>query len=205
MSYNWEEIFKNKTNKELYEIYKGHSHLPEGVQQFAEKELQNRNFDFQDLEMQKAAWRLTDLMEQENYENNGLTGRQLYFISYKYYILIQIAVILFIVFFTDFNSLVLGQQISRLAIFISISSLLILINNFFYRRNQIKQEKRRNEIEELANKLDENDLLKKDSPILKEIVRERKKEIDGLKVYYKVSVIIGILLFLSYIYKILSN
>jgi len=46
MDYNWTEIFKEKSTKELYEIYCGQSFLPLSAVLFAKKELEARNFDF---------------------------------------------------------------------------------------------------------------------------------------------------------------
>jgi len=42
-TYNWEEILKGKTSRELYSIYKGLSDLPDSVIPFAKKELENRH------------------------------------------------------------------------------------------------------------------------------------------------------------------
>ena len=65
MTYNWKEIFKNKTNKELYDIYLGNSLLDSDVVEFARIELENRNFNFQNLNKQKQKWELENLIEEE--------------------------------------------------------------------------------------------------------------------------------------------
>jgi len=49
MSYNWEKIFKDKTNLELYNIYKGKTHLSGDAIEFAKKELECRNLDVNNL------------------------------------------------------------------------------------------------------------------------------------------------------------
>lgn len=48
--YNWEAIFKNKTEKELIEIYSGNSQLNFEAEIFAGLELKNRNYDFRKIE-----------------------------------------------------------------------------------------------------------------------------------------------------------
>jgi hypothetical protein len=65
MSYDWEEILKQKTNKELYQIYLGKSHLPKVVSEKAKKELLNRNFDFNNIQSYKNGWKLKNLREEE--------------------------------------------------------------------------------------------------------------------------------------------
>jgi len=49
MSYNWEEILKEKSDIELFNIYKGRTHLSGEAVEFAKKELENRNVDFNNL------------------------------------------------------------------------------------------------------------------------------------------------------------
>ena len=46
MSYNWEKIFEKKSTKELFKIYKGNSFLSKDASIYAKKELEKRNFDF---------------------------------------------------------------------------------------------------------------------------------------------------------------
>ncbi len=70
MDYNWPEIFKNKTTKELYDIYLGKSTLgPEQIE-YARIELESRNFDFNNLDKQKQKWELERLIEEEKSSND---------------------------------------------------------------------------------------------------------------------------------------
>lgn len=48
--YEWEKIFKNKTEKELINIYSGNSHLSLDAEIYAGLELKNRNYNFQEIE-----------------------------------------------------------------------------------------------------------------------------------------------------------
>lgn len=67
--YDWEKIFKNKTDKELYSIYLGKSHLGEEARVNAKKELELRKFDFKNLKKHKKKWELEGLLEEERFEH----------------------------------------------------------------------------------------------------------------------------------------
>lgn len=68
MGYNWEEIFKNKTDKELYDIFIGKHVLNKEAQEFAEKELIARKFNFNNIEKAQKKWKLETLIEEERNE-----------------------------------------------------------------------------------------------------------------------------------------
>lgn len=65
MDYNWTEIFKNKTTRELYDIYLGKSILGPEHKEYARIELERRNFDFDNLDKQRKKWELERLIEEE--------------------------------------------------------------------------------------------------------------------------------------------
>jgi hypothetical protein len=69
MSYNWEKIFKNKTDKELYEIFLGRKQLGAEAKEFAELELKSRNFNFDNIDSHKKKWTLEKLIEEERNES----------------------------------------------------------------------------------------------------------------------------------------
>ncbi|MBN2893081.1 MAG: hypothetical protein JXL97_14525 [Bacteroidales bacterium] len=69
MYYNWEEIFKEKTYKELYAIYCGKTTHDNEAISFAEKELQKRNFDFENSDKQTKKWELENLLKQKEVYN----------------------------------------------------------------------------------------------------------------------------------------
>jgi len=71
MSYNWEKIFKNKTNEELYEIFLGKQQLSAEAKGFAEKELKSRNFNFDNIGSYKKKWTLEKLIEEERNESGA--------------------------------------------------------------------------------------------------------------------------------------
>ena len=72
MEYNWTEIFKNKSEKELYNIYIGRSTLGSEVMQFARIELENRKFNFENLDKNRKKWELEELTLEEEESNNNI-------------------------------------------------------------------------------------------------------------------------------------
>ncbi len=69
MTYDWKKIFKSKTDRELYVIYKEINDLGTEAKKFAEAELHNRNFNFDNVDRQINEWKLNDLLEEEKEEN----------------------------------------------------------------------------------------------------------------------------------------
>lgn len=65
MKYNWPEIFKNKSDKELYNIWLGKSLMGSEVIEFARIELERRNFNFKNLNKHLLKWELENLIEEE--------------------------------------------------------------------------------------------------------------------------------------------
>ena len=83
MSYDWEKIFENKTNKELYDIVIGRKVLSKEAVKYARTELENRNFDFDNMEANKAAWEISSLIEEEDYARLEISGSRAKHISAK--------------------------------------------------------------------------------------------------------------------------
>jgi len=65
MEYDWKKICQSKTDKELYLIYLGQKNLSEDARTFAEAELKNRNFDFENIDKHQKKWELEKLIEEE--------------------------------------------------------------------------------------------------------------------------------------------
>jgi len=99
MSYNWTEILKNKTDKELFYIYSGQSLQDKEVRDFAELELKRRKFDFKDIDKYKAKWKLERLIKEErdNKVGFGLNISQ----SIQLLIMGVVGVLLTIIFVLD--------------------------------------------------------------------------------------------------------
>lgn len=68
MNYNWTEIFKNKSDKELFYIFSGQSLLDKEASDFAELELRRRDFDLKGIDKYNAKWKLEK--EKEQYVNS---------------------------------------------------------------------------------------------------------------------------------------
>jgi len=67
MGYDWKKICQAKTDKELYLIYFGKKNVEDDARWFAEEELKNRNFDFENIEKHQKKWELEKLIEEERY------------------------------------------------------------------------------------------------------------------------------------------
>jgi uncharacterized membrane protein (DUF485 family) len=196
MDYNWEEIFKEKSNKDLYNIYIGNSMLPKETISFAKKELEDRHFDFDNMEANKTAWKLSKLIDEDDMFETEVSMRKLTKISLKSYLLITFGIVLlFLLLFPD--STTKGLPMSIL-----IMTIIILINNYIYKLRQAGVDKRRNEILELTEKLEKAGQLKNESPIFKDIIHEREKNMESNKTLLWV---IGGLILLLTILKIIKN
>ena len=197
MSYDWEKIFENKTNKELYDIVIGRKVLSKEAVKYAKNELESRNFDFDNMESNKAAWEISSLIEEEDYARLEITGRRAEHISVKilFLIITGIAIIYLIVTkFSDFDF-----PLEMALFIIAILTLFILLNNFQAKKQKQTQKKRFEKIRELKEKLENDNLLTKESPIHNEIKRHRTKELIGIKTFSYISIGISVIMILVYI------
>jgi hypothetical protein len=64
MSKNWEKTFKDKPGGELYKIYLGQTKHSDVAVEFAKKELENRNIDFNNIEKHLKKWELEKLIKE---------------------------------------------------------------------------------------------------------------------------------------------
>ena len=96
MEYDWEEIFKNKTDKELFEIFSGKSFLPESAIPYAKKELEKRNFDFKNIDLYLKTWKLHSLEEDIDSREDSIYKHKP--VSLSYYIFFSIFGILVVLF-----------------------------------------------------------------------------------------------------------
>ncbi len=196
MDYNWEEIFIDKSNKELYDIYMGDSNLPDSTIQIAKKELVSRNFDFENMGANKAAWRLSKLLQEEDLFESEVLKRKLTKVSVNEFLLIILGIVLVFLLFVPNSVTVIG-----LPIFISLATLLDVLNNFFYKKEQEIIRKRRSDIVKLTKKLEKDNLLKTETPIFKDIVKERKRNLGSTKIILYITVVVTIILIILKITK----
>ena len=197
MSYDWEKIFENKTNKELYDIVIGRKVLSKEAVKYAKTELENRNFDFNNIEANKAAWEISSLIEEEDYARLEITGRRAEHISTK--ILILIIAVITIIYLILTKSSDFDFPLDMALFFIAISTLFILLNNFQAKKQKQAQKKRFEKIKELKEKLENENLLTKDNPIYKEIKRHRIEEAEGIKTFSYIMIGVSAIMVLVYI------
>ena len=102
--YNWENIFKSKSESELLEIYRGDSHLNYEAEIHAGLELKNRNFDFNDEKIKEVHLRKIESLQNELSEFKNLEYKKSdYYKNQKYYFFGIILLIVLLVT-NDINS-----------------------------------------------------------------------------------------------------
>jgi hypothetical protein len=72
MRENWEDYFKQKSDRDLYSIISESEDVSFDTKNEAKKELERREFDFMNIERIKLSWELEDLINEIKYENTGL-------------------------------------------------------------------------------------------------------------------------------------
>ncbi len=154
MGYNWTEIFKKKTNKELYKIYLGKSSLGSEVEEFARIELESRNFNFKNLDKQRQKWELENLIEEEKSYSTGLfrPTRSKEFIIMGFIGLVTTIIILISLLRYYFLHKPIGDLTA--AFFALIIGIIFTTIGFFnYPRKRKKEQFRETRIKELIKKL----------------------------------------------------
>ena len=178
MDYNWQQIFKSKTNKELYDIVVEKVILSDSAVKFAKLELEKRNFDFNNMEANKKAWKLSNLIEEEHNAQLEISGRKFIYIPLKVYVLIILALTLiyfYLNYFTETNF-----EDGLLIMFTIMTTILVMLNNFIHLKQVKSHKKRMKKIQEIKNELNEKELLKKGSPIQIDMHKHYEKEKEGL-------------------------
>jgi len=181
MGYDWLTIFKNKTNKELYNIVTGKAILPQDAILFAKQELKRRNFDFNNMEANKAGWQISDLIKEEHYAQLEITGRRAKYIHLKILFIIIPAII--VIYYSVIELTKKLILIEMLIFYIAVAIFFVLLNNFIYKKQTQAHLRRIEKIKELKEKLDQKNLLKKQSPIYQEFIRHSKEEYKGIKMF----------------------
>ena len=203
MEYDWEKIFENKTNKELYDIVTGKTTLPKETRNIAKQELERRNFDFNNMEANKAAWQVSEIIEEEDIANLGIFVRKAKFIPLRIYILIIIGIVIF--YFLINENAINPMPFNVFIFFNLLATFLVWLNNFMYKKQSEAHIKRIEKLNSLKKELKESNSLKQDSPIQKEFIRQKKKQFEELKVLLFITGILFvafILVMIQNIYKI---
>ncbi len=190
MSYDWEKIFKDKTTKELHEIYTGQSLLPRSVVPYAKKELKKRNLIFDDKDTEWEVLNLTNMIREENrYQSNEILRR-----------LTRNPLFIYVMVGGDFLVSWPKQHfiIWLVAAFV-LSTVFILINNYEDRKMEKKSDSRRKKIAQLTRKLKNEGVLNNKNSISKETNREAQKYTQ--RTYLLRSAII-VAIFISIVYHL---
>jgi len=154
MTYNWEEIFKSKSDSELYEIFIGKSYLNSEAVDFAKAELLKRDFDFENIEKYQKKRELKRLIDEEQYERKRAKPLNL---NSEYYLFLGItglfSAILIIIGFYYYKSIDFSIQDFVFSLIVSISA--CLIGFIVYKRKKKREKYRKIKIEQLKDDLNE--------------------------------------------------
>ena len=151
MDYDWKQIFKNKTNNELYDIVIGKVVLSNNAVKFAKLELEKRNFDFSNMEANKKAWKLSNLIEEEHNAQLEITGRKFSYISLKIYLLIVLGFVL-VYFYLNYYTKTTFED-GLFITYITIITFLVVLNNFIHLKQKKFHKERVRKIQEIKNEL----------------------------------------------------
>ena len=204
MTYNWEEIFENKSDKELYEIYCGKSLLPEIAIPFAKNELKKRNFNFDNIGLNKESFKLSSLEEEIDYLKLDILRRTP--ISFKTYTIIIIGLVIF--------AIILSKTINleNKALFLSMIggivfiTFIIIIERFIYKVRVKSLNKLLEKKSIIVEKLSEKVNLNKKQQILENLTKESNGRIKQLLSMNKILMIITTAILLLYlVFRYLFN
>ena len=195
MAYNWKKIFKTKTNKELYDIVVGRKVLSNEAVEYAKAELDNRNFEYDDMEANNAVWEISRLVDEENLARLEISGSRAKPISIKVLLLIILAICIF--YFVAPKYLGFDFPLGIFLFLVIFSTLYVVLNNFQAKKQKQTQIQRLERIKELKEKLEQENLLGGESPLFEEIKRYRIEEGERMKnLLLIVFVLVGIYMIL---------
>lgn len=198
MGYNWEEIFKSKSNKELYRIYKGDTTLPVEAKAYAERELELRKFDFNNMEANRDGWKLERLAGDEIIEAKTNSPIKVYYTKYHYPLFF--AGILLVVFvLNDFNADINRSSITTFVALTVLMFIYVWINNYFYKKRERERIERRAEIVRLTEKLRNEGLLTNGSPIVEELKRNARDTIESDKKMAKIGTVVLVIWLIAWL------
>jgi hypothetical protein len=195
MTYNWEEIFEDKSDKELYEIYCGNSLLPVMTIPFAKNELKKRNFDFENMELHNEEWKLSRLEEEIDYLKLEILRRTP--ISLKTYTIIIIALVVFAVIVShtfDLENRALFLSMTSGIVLVTIS---IIIERFIYKKRVESLNKLLEKKSKIVENISEKVNLNEKQHILENLSEESSERIkQSLTLNKTLFIIIAIILLL---------
>ena len=197
MNYDWEKIFKKKTNKELYEIVTGKVVLSKEAVDFAKLELENRDFDFSKIDTYQDVWKIGNLISDEEFSRYN--DRSIFF-SFKLYVFIIAGIILISFIINKYTNFELSLNL--ILVIIVYVTFAILLENFVYKKKKRIREKRIKKTYELKQKLENEKVLNEDNPVYKELIRFRESEREKLEVWMRVFLVVMLIALIIGIIKI---
>ena len=154
MEYNWKEIFKNKSDRELYRIFIGKSMLSTDAQEFARIELERRNFNFENMDKHRRKWELENLIEEEKSYSYWFFGstRSWEYLMMGFFglLLLVIAIVLLLRYYLYQKQL---DNLSATFFALAMGALMSIISFYNYKTKKAREEFRKKRIEELINGL----------------------------------------------------
>jgi len=170
MYYNWIEIFKEKSTKELYEIFCGNSLLPNATIPLAKKELERRNFDFISTTVIKDSLKLSEIEEQLDYLIIELNRKPRLPLKQEFIIIGLVALLLFFVFKnSDSNVIMFLIPITTVLLIIAVG-----IDYFIYKRLLVKIDILNSKKLSLLKRFDDKGLLLEKNKVIEEISNQSK-------------------------------
>lgn len=146
--YNWEEIFKGKTEKELVDIYKGKSFLDFEAEIYAGLELKNRNYDFNKIEQFHIA--KEEKLKKEISDFQNLDFKSSGYLKKLIIYSLGIIFVLIVLITNDFNS---NFRFYEALIYLVVFVVSILTSKWSYKRFVRKKEESIKTKIELLNKM----------------------------------------------------
>jgi hypothetical protein len=192
MDYNWEEIFKQKDTKELYEIYCGNTLLPESTIPFAKEELIKRNFDFTNIDVIRDSFKLDEIEKDLDYLLIDLAKRPQ--ISFQFILIIILAFILITIIILRYKSIEINPLYFLIPLFTWIFA--TIINNYIRKSSLTRIKILENKKSDILKRFDDKGLLNKKINLIEEL--SSKSEIR-IKEYYRLNKIIGRAFIIGYI------
>ena len=204
MQYNWTEILKEKTSKELYDIYSGNSFLPDEVIPFARLELENRHFNLTDVESLKDSFKLENI--EEELDNLCIELSKRPYFNLKTSLIVISLLITFIVVLLklqniNFNDLPPIFWIASIAIVVFI----MLLDNYIYKKLFQKFKNLEDKKTELLTKFERRGLNDQKLRLIDELSAQSKLRIqEAIRVNKFIAAIMFIIVTISVIIKSLS-
>jgi hypothetical protein len=201
MDYNWIEIFKEKSTKELYDIYCGNSFLPKTVIPIAKLELEKRKFNFDDIESFKDTLKLEDVERELDDLYIELSIRPSFTVKSSIF-MGSVSIISIIIFFKLLNIELYPDALLVWLIITPLMIILIIVNNYIHKRFTIKFQNLEDKKSKILEKFENRGLIEHKLKLIEELSSQSMKR---LQESYRANRILGLIITIAFtIYLILK-